>query len=107
MVLQGVSITSVLDERMIIQSRGIVATTALETDKSILNDVDTTDTVVMADLVQELEELQAVCSLLLVLSHDLDGNAPFEVDRELVGLVGSILGVNGAPFQAHVRAGIM
>ena len=50
----------------------------------------------MANLVEELEQVQAVGDLLLVLGDDLDGDALFKVDGELVRLVGGVDGVKGA-----------
>lgn len=83
-------------EQVHIQAGGIVAATALEADETVLNDINTTDTVVVANLVEELEKLEAVGDLLLVLGHNLDGNTLLEVDGELIGLVRGVKGVDSA-----------
>lgn len=77
------------------ETGGIVAATGLETDETVLNDIDTADTVVVADLVEELEELNGASGLLAI-NDDLDGDTLLEVDGELLGSVGGVLGVNGA-----------
>lgn len=78
------------------QARSVVAATALEADEAVLDNVDAADTVVVANLVEELEQVQAVGDLLLVLGNHLDGNTLLKVDGELVGLVRRIHGVKGA-----------
>jgi len=42
-------------EKVDIQAGGVVATTALEADEAVFDNVDTADTVVVANLVEELE----------------------------------------------------
>ena len=60
----------------------------------------------MANLVEELEQLQAVGDLFLVLGHNLDGNTLLKVDGELVGLVGGVYRVDcaaGKPIRQQCR----
>jgi hypothetical protein len=101
MVLRELVSTKVVSEQhgaVVSQARGVVATTALEADETVLDNVDTPNTVVVADLVKKLEEFQAVGDLLLVLGHNLDRNTLLKVDGELVRLVGGIGGIDGAAF---------
>ena len=91
-------------QRRDVQAGGIVAATALEADEAVLDNVNAADTVVVTNLVQEFEQLQAVGGLLLVLGDNLDGDALLKVDLELVGLVGRVDGVKGAAV-VHVNAG--
>jgi hypothetical protein len=83
-------------EKVDIQAGSVVAATALEADEAVLDNVDTADTVVVANLVEELEQVQAVGDLLLVLGNHLDGDTLLKVDGELVRLVRRIDGVKGA-----------
>jgi hypothetical protein len=84
------------------QARGVVAATALEADEAVLDNVDTPNTVIVSDLVEKLEELQAVSDLLLVFGHNLDRDALLKVDRELVGFVGGIDGVKSPTWSSYV-----
>lgn len=74
---------------------GIVAATGLETDETVLNDINTANTVVVTNLVEELEELNGASGLLAI-DDDLDGDALLEVNGELLGSVGGVLGVDSA-----------
>jgi hypothetical protein len=44
-------------EKVDIQAGGVVAATALEADEAVLDNVDTADTVVVANLVEELKQI--------------------------------------------------
>lgn len=74
---------------------GIVAASALEADETVLNNINSANTVVVANLVQELEESNRV-GLLTLRGDDLDGNTLLEVNGEVVGSIGGIDGVDGA-----------
>lgn len=72
----------------------LVATTRLDTDEAILDDVDTSDAVLAGKRVEDEEDLDLV-GVLLAAGVDLDGETALELDRDLFGLTGSILSVGG------------
>lgn len=77
------------------EAGSIVAATGLETDEAVLNDIDTANTVVVTNLVEELEEFNRTSGLLAI-DNDLDGDTLLKDDGELLGSVGGVLGVNSA-----------
>lgn len=69
-------------------SWGFVASTGLDTDESVLDDVDTTDTVLPAEGVQGNKDIDGVGVDLVILRHgDLHGETTLEIDRDLFGLL--------------------
>lgn len=71
------------------------ATTGLQADETVLNNVDTADTVVVANLVEDVHDLNGASDGTLALNVNLDGKTLLKVDGELLGSGGSIQGVNG------------
>lgn len=80
----------------------VVAATALETDETVLDNVNTANTVGETDLVEGVEKLNGV-GVLLLGSDKLGGNTLLEVDGEVGGLVGSGHRVGG--HGPHVSGG--
>lgn len=74
---------------------GVVAASALETDETVLNNIDSANTVVVANLVQKLEQSNRVGNLTLG-GDNLGGDTLLEVDGEVVGNIGSVGRVDGA-----------
>lgn len=64
--------------------------------KAVLHNVDSANAVVMADLVQVLEDIHAAGDLLVVRSDNLDRNTGLEVDGEIRGLIRGIERVHGS-----------
>jgi hypothetical protein len=69
--------------------RRIVAATGLETDEAVLDNVDTADTVGVAELVERNEELDGV-GVGLLRSYHLDGDTLLKMDSDVCGLVGRV-----------------
>jgi hypothetical protein len=67
----------------------LVATTRLDTDEAILDDIDTSDAVLAGKRVEDEEDLDLV-GVLLAASMDLDGETALELDGDLLSLSGSI-----------------
>lgn len=65
----------------------VVATTGLETDETVLDDVDTADAVHVAELVERDEKLDRL-GVGLLGGDELDGDTLLEVDGDVSGLVG-------------------
>ena len=82
--------------------RTIVAATALQANETVLDNVDTTNTVGETDLVEGVEKLNGV-GVLLFGSDKLGGHTLLEVDGEVGGLVGSSHGVGS--HGPHIRGG--
>lgn len=74
----------------------LVASTGLNTDESVLDDVDTTDTVLTSESIESKEDFHTIgVSLLLVRDGDLDRETCLELDRDLLGGGGGVLGRDG------------
>lgn len=76
------------------QTRGVVAATRLEADEAVLDNVDTANTVVVAQLVEQLEDLNRAGRLLTVDSN-LCGDTLLELNSELLRSGRGVDGVNG------------
>lgn len=77
-------------------SRRLVAPTGLDTDESVLDDVDTADTVFPAEGVEGEEDLDGVGDFLGVGGDDeFDGEAGLELDSDAFGVLRSILWSGG------------
>lgn len=78
------------------ETRGLVAATRLDTNETVLDDIDTTDTVTAGNGVSSQEDVDRVGdSLLLALLGvlKLDGDTLLEVDGEVLGLIGGGQGI--------------
>ena len=78
------------------ETGGLVAASRLDTDETVLDDIDTTDTVAAGNGVGSEEEVNRVGNgLLLALLGvlELDGDTLLEVDSEVLGLVRGSQGV--------------
>lgn len=85
------------------QTRGLVATTRLDTDEAVLDNVDTADTVAAGDGVGGQEELDGVGDDLGLAGLgvlELDGVTLLEVKGEVLGLIGG--GQGGLGELPHV-----
>ena len=85
------------------QTRGLVATTRLDTDEAVLDNVDTADTVAAGDGVGGQEELDGVGDDLGLAGLgvlELDGVTLLEVKGEVLGLIGG--GQGGLGKLPHV-----
>jgi hypothetical protein len=67
----------------------VIAATALKTNEAVLNNVDATNTVCVAELVQRDEELDRV-GVSLLGGDELNGDTLLEVNGDVSGLVGSV-----------------
>jgi hypothetical protein len=88
------------------ETRGLVATTRLDTDETVLNNVDTTNAVAASNSVGGQEKVDSVGSDLLLATlgvFQLDGNTLLEVNGEILGLVRGGERVLGE--LPHVRRG--
>ena len=88
---------------------GLVAAAGLDTDETVLDDIDTTNTVAAGNGVSGEEELDGVGSNLLLATLgvlELDGNTLLEVDSEVLGLIGGGQGVLGQLPHVGGRSGI-
>lgn len=80
------------------ETRGLVAAAGLDTDETVLDDVDTANTVTAGNGVSGEEELDGVGNSLLLASLSvlkLDGDTLLEVQSEVLGLIGGGQGVLG------------
>lgn len=84
------------------RTRTVVAATALQANETVLDNVDTANTVGETDLIEGVEKLNGV-GVLLLGSDKLGGNTLLEVDGEVGGLVGSGHRVSG--HGPHVSGG--
>ena len=74
---------------------GLVAATGLEADETVLDNVDTADTVPAGNGVGSEEELDGLGDALAVLVLELDRETLLEVDSEVLRGVGCLGGVDG------------
>jgi hypothetical protein len=74
---------------------GLVASTGLESDETVLDDVDTSNSVAAGDSVGNQEEVEGLGNGLSVLVLKLDGKSLLELDGEVLGSVGGVTGVDG------------
>lgn len=91
------------------ETRGLVAATGLDTDETVLNNVNTTDTVAAGNGVGGQEKLDRVGDglLLAVLGVlELDGDTLLEVDDEVLRLLGSLEGVDSQLPHVGRRSGV-
>lgn len=72
----------------------LVATTGLEANEAVLDNVDTTNTVTAGNGVDSQEELGGIGLDLAVLVLELDGKTLLEVDGEVLRSLGSLPGVD-------------
>jgi hypothetical protein len=77
------------------KTRGLVAAAGLEADETVLNDVDTADTVLAGNGVGSEEELDGLGDALAVLVVELDGETLLEVDGEVLRGIGCLGGIDG------------
>ena len=74
-------------------TRGLVASTRLDTNESVLDNIDTADTVLTGESVEGEEDLDAVSvNFLLVRDGDLDRETSLELDGDLLRGSGSVFG---------------
>lgn len=88
---------------------GLVAAAGLDTDETVLDDINTTNTVAAGNGVGGEEELDRVGSNLLLATLsvlELDGDTLLEVDSEIFGLIGGGQGVLGQLPHIGGRSGI-
>lgn len=82
---------------------GLVAATGLETNETVLDDVDTANTVLAGNGVDGKEELSGISDGLAARELSLDGKTLLEVQDKVLGLLGSLGGVDGQ--LPHVLGG--
>ncbi|TIA03603.1 Bystin-domain-containing protein [Aureobasidium pullulans] len=82
---------------------GLVAATRLETDEAVLDNVDTANTVLAGNGVDSKEELGGIGDSLAAGELSLDGQTLLEVKDKVLGLLGSLGGVDGQ--LPHVLGG--
>lgn len=74
----------------------LVTSSRLDTDESVLDNIDSSNTVLSGEGVQGKENLDSVGNTLAIGgSGDLDGNTLEELDSDLLGLFGGLLGGGG------------
>jgi hypothetical protein len=74
----------------------LVTSSRLDTDESVLDDIDSSNTVLSGEGVQGKENLDSVGNTLAIGgSGDLDGDTLEELDSNLLGLFGGLLGGGG------------
>lgn len=75
---------------------GLVTSSGLDTDESVLDDIDSSNTVLSGEGVQSKEDLDSVGNALAIgRSSDLDGDTLEELDSNLLGLFGGLLRGSG------------
>lgn len=84
----------------------LVAAARLQADEAVLDDVDTAYTVATSDGVGGEKKLDGVSDFLAVVIHKLNWNSLFEVDGELLRLIGSILWVDSELPHILWRGGV-
>jgi hypothetical protein len=91
------------------ETGGLVAATGLDTDETVLDDVDTANTVAAGNGVSGQEELDGVGDGLLLATLsvlELDGDTLLEEEGEVLGLIGGGQGVLGQLPHVGGRSGI-
>jgi len=75
-------------------SRGLITSTRLDADESVLNDVDPSDTVLTPEGVKRVEHVDGISIRLVAVGEDgeIDGETLFELDGDLIGGVRSGFG---------------
>lgn len=74
----------------------LVTSSRLDTDESVLDDIDSSNTVLSGEGVQRKKDLDSVGNTFAVGgSGDLDGDTLEELDSDLLGLFGGLLGGGG------------
>jgi hypothetical protein len=75
---------------------GLVTSSRLDTDESVLDNIDSSNTVLSGKGVESQKDFNSVGDALAVgRSSDLDGNTLEEFDSDLLGLFGSLLRRSG------------
>lgn len=91
------------------ETGGLVAATRLDTDETVLNDIDTANTVTAGNGVGGQEELNGVGDGLLLATLsvlELDGDTLLEEEGEVLGLVGGGQRVDGQLPHVSGRSGV-
>lgn len=91
------------------ETGGLVAATGLDTDETVLNDVNTANTVTAGNGVGGQEELNGVGDGLLLATLgvlELDGDTLLEEEGEVLGLVGGGQRVDGQLPHVSGRSGV-
>lgn len=91
------------------ETGGLVAAAGLDTDETVLDDIDTANTVTAGNGVSGEEELDGVGNSLLLASLgvlELGGDTLLEVESEVLGLIGGGQGVLGQLPHVGGRSGI-
>lgn len=91
------------------ETGGLVTAAGLDADETVLDDIDTANTVTAGNSVSGEEELDGVCNSLLLASLsvlELDGDTLLEVESEVLGLIGGGQGVLGQLPHIGGRSGI-
>jgi hypothetical protein len=91
------------------ETGGLVAAAGLDTDETVLDDIDTANAVTAGNGVSSKEELDRVGNSLLLASLkvlELDGHTLLEVESEVLGLIGGSQGVLGQLPHVGGRSGI-
>lgn len=91
------------------ETGGLVAAAGLDTDETVLDDIDTANTVTAGNGVSGEEELDGVGNSLLLASLsvlELDGDTLLEVESEVLGLIGGGQGVLGQLPHVGGRSGV-
>lgn len=85
--------------------RGFVTTSRLDTDESVLDNVDSSDTVFPGKGVQHEEHIDSI-GVGSRADGDFDGETLFKDDLDLLGLVGSVFGRGGQFPHVGGRGGV-
>jgi hypothetical protein len=85
--------------------RGFVTTSRLDTDESVLNNVDSSDTVLPGEGVQYEEHIDGI-GVGSGADGDFDGETLFKDDLDSLGLVGSVFGRGGQLPHVGGRGGV-
>lgn len=91
------------------ETRGLVAATGLDADETVLDNVDTANTVTAGNSVGSKEEVDGVGSDLLLATLgvlEFDGDTLLEGDGEILGLIRSGQGIHGQLPHVGGRSGI-
>lgn len=83
-------------------ARGLVASTGLDTNEPVLDDIDAADTVLPAERVQGVEDVNGV-GVLLAVGGDLDGETSLELNGDALGYGRRVFGSGGQ--LPHISGG--
>jgi len=88
-------------------SGGLVASSRLDSDEPVLDDVDSSDSVLSSESVKAEEDLDGIGDGLLGREDvDLGGDTLGELDEDVLGSVGSVLRVGGELPHVSRRGGV-